>query len=124
LIDWLWITPAAALLSTGILDSATTPAFISKLRLPIERLEIVVEPLAASTVNTFEPLDPTEKRPALDRVSRDVDALLAISRALPLEALAPQTVSFAYGDEVPNPILPEGAIKILDVPTALLVPLK
>jgi hypothetical protein len=45
---------------------------VSKLRLPSERLEIVVEPVTASTVKAFEPSAPQEKTPVLEIVPKVV----------------------------------------------------
>lgn len=64
--------PTAALLSTGKLAKDTRPALVSKLRLPIERLAIVVEPVIASTVKRLEPSAPTEKSPELLTVRSEV----------------------------------------------------
>ena len=59
------ITPAAALLSTGRSERKTVPALVSKFRLPMLRLAMVVLPVRASVVKYPLPCSPTESTPVL-----------------------------------------------------------
>jgi hypothetical protein len=103
------------------------PASVSKVRLPTERLLIVVVELDASTVKMPDepPISsPIEKRPALDIVSRVVDAadaVLSSSKTLPVDP--PTTESLAQGVVVPMPIWPARSVPAIlpfvPVPTAM-----
>src|SRR4051812_26509250 len=120
-----WSTPAAAPLSTGRSERLTMPALVSKVRLPSERLAIVVVPETASTEKA--PVDspplslaPMEKTPefVIERsvvVPAEVEEEMAKSRRL-VSPLFEAMVNFAHGVEVPMPILPlVGSAKLVDV---------
>src|SRR5581483_11060908 len=111
--------PVAALESTGMSEKLTMPASVSKTRLPIERLEMVVVDDEASTVKI--PLEPPvaelaavpapiETRPVLETLRKVVVAAPVVEAMLKSERSvsprAPKTESLAHGVEVPMPTLP------------------